>query len=773
MPRSSSDSESQRGSVRRGRSSRNRNAISKSKSSAAMRRNALANEAGTYKPPVECCAQRCGQIIPFQQSRGLRRSFCAGKTQVHRKRLLIGLVADRNALDDRDSDSGSSSKNKPVFQYHGIVVCRSYMRSVTTASPDLLNSVLGTPHAPSSPYANRRARSLDGSKHTLVAAYLLGVKSRDADHSPERDVFHLPQRNKIEVWEDYCEQERALGRLPCGYTHFVRTWKEVAPEIKTRRLHGFARCDTCVEFDEDLDGPLTAEQREDTLRRRSEHIQFVRASRAMYYATRDEAQLRPDRTISLIVDGADQVKYALPHFASKSKASSIGLGIPIHLIGVLNHGGKSAGAGAFLFTAEDYNLTGSNLVVEVIHRVITSESNRLQALDLILPPVLFVQLDNCTRENKNSFTHGYFELLVVRGVFKKVVARYLPKGHTHEDIDQMFSRTGAGIRDKNICTIPELHAALGESFTPQPIISHIDSTINTKALFEVNRLLRPSSELSGFTVYHEFSFTVDAAGASTCEVKLWPISQSSVSLLSSGLPGGFLRPGLSLDLRKMTIPPLVRKKSTTEDAHRMTRRIQAVERRIGSQASMEALRTLIARLTLGGEVPCPWNLSTCPEMNGHYTRDAVYMRERLPDGRCGESLSPGSEDEEPDFDMDEIPIAGVEYNVGDLVVVRPHVTQLKFGRFWIGAIVKRKKTNPVPGQEQRIAVLWVQWMEPENGVAELTAKFCPAVGDADEIYVDSVLCKFPKLLRSGQLPVKVQKEISRTLVTCESRDAGG
>ena len=119
-------------------------------------------------------------------------------------------------------------------------------------------------------------------------------------------------------------------------------------------------------------------------------IHFVRASRAMYYATRDEAQFRPDRTISLIVNGADQVKYALPHFASKSKASSIGLGIPIHLIGVLNHGGNSAVAGAFLFTANDYNLTGSNIVADVIHRVITSERPRLQALDLILPPVLFV-----------------------------------------------------------------------------------------------------------------------------------------------------------------------------------------------------------------------------------------------------------------------------------------------------------------------------------------------------------------------------------------------
>ena len=122
----------------------------------------------------------------------------------------------------------------------------------------------------------------------------------------------------------------------------------------------------------------------------------------------------------------------------------------------------------------------------------------------------------------------------------------------------------------------------------------------------------------------------------------------------------------------------------------MTRRIQAVALRIGSQASMEALRTLIARLTIDGEVPRARNLRTRPDMNGQYTRGAVYMRERLSDGGRGELLLPGSEDEEPDFDMDEIPREGVEYNAGDLVVVRPHVSQLKVGILWIGVVVKRK-----------------------------------------------------------------------------------
>ena len=228
------------------------------------------------------------------------------------------------------------------------------------------------------------------------------------------------------------------------------------------------------------------------------------------------------------------------------------------------------------------------------------------------------------------------ELLVVGGVFRKVVARYLRKGHTLEDTGQMFSRTGACIRDKNIGAIPELHAAPGFSFTPQPIVSHIDSTINTKALFEVYQA--PSTVFSAQWIYclprvltcslrGRCLYSREQALVQFAELRVFTVAWAS---------GGFLRPDLSLDLEKMTTPPLVRKNSTEGDAHRMTRRMQAVARRISSQVIMEALITLIARLTLGGEVPRAWNLNTSAEMNSHYTRDAVYMRETAYEGGWGE-----------------------------------------------------------------------------------------------------------------------------------------
>ena len=37
-----------------------------------------------------------------------------------------------------------------------------------------------------------------------------------------------------------------------------------------------------------------------------------------------------------------------------------------------------------------------------------------------LPPVWYLQMDNCVRENKNNVVFGFLALLVEHGVFKKV-----------------------------------------------------------------------------------------------------------------------------------------------------------------------------------------------------------------------------------------------------------------------------------------------------------------------------------------------------------------
>ena len=45
-----------------------------------------------------------------------------------------------------------------------------------------------------------------------------------------------------------------------------------------------------------------------------------------------------------------------------------------------------------------------------------------------LPPVLFMQLDNCWRENKNTTMFGYAQWLVENKFVQKVEIGFLPVG---------------------------------------------------------------------------------------------------------------------------------------------------------------------------------------------------------------------------------------------------------------------------------------------------------------------------------------------------------
>ena len=47
-----------------------------------------------------------------------------------------------------------------------------------------------------------------------------------------------------------------------------------------------------------------------------------------------------------------------------------------------------------------------------------------------------MELDNTSRENKNSMVFGYLSMLVKKGIFKKIKVNFLLVGHTHDHIDQ-------------------------------------------------------------------------------------------------------------------------------------------------------------------------------------------------------------------------------------------------------------------------------------------------------------------------------------------------
>lgn len=128
-----------------------------------------------------------------------------------------------------------------------------------------------------------------------------------------------------------------------------------------------------------------------------------------------------------------------------------------HLIGALVHG-----RGMWVYTMSHAFPADPNVTIEVLQRVLTDLSKESGGA---LPPRLCLQLDNCVRENKNKALMAYLSWLVLRKVFTSVEVSFLPVGHTHEDIDQVWSRTGIQMRVNDVCCEEELFAIIRDAFT--------------------------------------------------------------------------------------------------------------------------------------------------------------------------------------------------------------------------------------------------------------------------------------------------------------------
>lgn len=103
----------------------------------------------------------------------------------------------------------------------------------------------------------------------------------------------------------------------------------------------------------------------------------------------------------------DQNKTDLPHFARKSKTASNMWVLRTHVTGAILHGRRS-----FAFIDVHLWPHDSNLTINIILHVLLDQKN--------LPPVLYLQLDNCYRENKNQFLFGFLGLLIQEKIFMEV-----------------------------------------------------------------------------------------------------------------------------------------------------------------------------------------------------------------------------------------------------------------------------------------------------------------------------------------------------------------
>lgn len=189
-----------------------------------------------------------------------------------------------------------------------------------------------------------------------------------------------------------------------------------------------------------------------------------------------------------------------------SKASSAMERVRVHLTGVIVHG-----HGAYGFFDMDEWPHNANITINVLLNVLSMHPS--------LPPTLYLQLDNCGRDNKNRFLFAFCCLLVELGVFRKVKVSFLMVGHTHEDVDQMFSRFSTWLNRNNAHHLDALLDGFQKSYTYS---GTSPTAVKLQEIYDASGwLFSRMADIRKHSVPHIFRFKKDESGTVVMSCKLW------------------------------------------------------------------------------------------------------------------------------------------------------------------------------------------------------------------------------------------------------------
>ncbi|XP_078695058.1 uncharacterized protein LOC144923998 [Branchiostoma floridae x Branchiostoma belcheri] len=292
-----------------------------------------------------------------------------------------------------------------------------------------------------------------------------------AEKMPHRSEKWLPYRTRKQgVYHQY-RQEMAEEMEPyCSKQTFYNMWKEMYPDVIIKKSSLFTKCKKCVQLERKLERTRDPMKRQEIQDRRRAHLGRQMRERINYYRRREAAHRNPKRYLSLIIDGMDQAKTYLPHFVgAKSKDMASTDLMKVHVSGIISHGHgiKATFTDVFEYN-HDSNLT-INLLLKMLYRLSKQGP---------LPPILYVQADNCFRENKNKYMLAFLDMLVHRKIFVEVQLSFLYVGHTHEDIDQLFSQIADRLRHE-------------EARTLQQLLEKLPDAAQMRGLYDVRGWLEP------------------------------------------------------------------------------------------------------------------------------------------------------------------------------------------------------------------------------------------------------------------------------------------
>lgn len=315
-------------------------------------------------------------------------------------------------------------------------------------------------------------------KSVCISAWFQVLKET-LDIMPDTGYYQLQHPRKGMVFDEYKLDAACWPALyqECDPSYFYQVWRESFPNVKLRKHCRFAKCDFCLEQRGVISAPTAGEAEKGDARDRLKlHLAWAHTrERGFYHSKRDEAIRCPSRKLSISIDGTDQFINGFPHFWEIGKRDSKGKRFYIHTQVSIVHG-----VGPSVYLGLEDIAGDPNWTIETLYRTLKAEEERRNEG---LPRTLYLQLDNCFRENKNTYVIAYLCWLVERLVFDEVFLSFLPTGHTHFDPDQFASRIAVAVRYRDVLTCAEYARLIAGCWGHQVPVEWVDDVMDHKQLF--------------------------------------------------------------------------------------------------------------------------------------------------------------------------------------------------------------------------------------------------------------------------------------------------
>ena len=271
---------------------------------------------------------------------------------------------------------------------------------------------------------------------------------------PMHETINLPLTTKKAIFQelkDKLVKDNVIEASQGAYTTFIKIWKNKFKHVVIPNQPRMGKCKVCVQFQEAIEKTSNAQEKQNLRELRRLHYDHVSREREVYWDIRRTAARHGSKHCSAVLDGMDFRTTSLPVYPRRSKIEQDYEPFKKKLTGGLMHGMPVS---HFMFVTDATIPGDTNLNIHALSRMYQVNKGHTKKRWVI-------QLDNTGAGNKTVKLMAFLGMLVQYGVFDEVchtfivrvryilvtlicfrwiIVHFLPVGHTHEDIDQVFSR---------------------------------------------------------------------------------------------------------------------------------------------------------------------------------------------------------------------------------------------------------------------------------------------------------------------------------------------